>query len=440
MLKKYLNLFLVLLCTSSALYAQITVSGLVEDVEGNSLVGVNIYEKGQNVSNGTITDISGKYTIKVTDANAILVFSYVGYKNNEVPVGGQTTLDVILNENSEELDEFVVVGYGVQKKAVVTGAISKVKGEDLEDMPVSRIEQSLQGRTSGVRVTSNSGQPGEGGTVRIRGTSSINNSEPLYVVDGVPIGGGIDFLNQGDIESIEVLKDAASASIYGARSAGGVILVTTKKGSEGRMEVNYNAYTGTQAPWKKLAVLDAREYGTLMNESSVASGGSILFEDPNALGTGTDWQDAIFSTAAPIQNHEISLTAGSKKSQYYVSFGYFDQSGIVAESNSQYKRFTTRFNSTHKVTKHLTFGNTLAYSRVNSVGVSTNSEFGSPLGRAINLDPITPLLETNPDVLGSAVFTNFPVVTNEDGIPYGISNYVTSEVLNPVAALQVQQG
>jgi len=206
------------------------------------------------------------------------------------------------------------------------------------------------------------------------------------------------------------------------------------------MNVNYNNYFGTQATWKKLALLNAREYGILMNESSVASGGNILFDNPESLGEGTDWQDAVFNNNAPIQNHELSISGGNKQSKYYASFGYFDQQGIVSDAQSSYKRFTTRFNSTHDINDHITFGNTLSYARVKGVGISTNSEFGSPLSRAINIDPITPILETDPDVLSSSVFTNFNVVANEEGVPYGISNYVTSEVLNPVAALQIQQG
>ncbi len=436
MRQRQLLLLLLLFCVYS-LQAQIKISGQVTESSTNTpLAGVTILEKG--LSNGAFTGEDGRYEVTVQNAEAVLVFTYIGYNPEEVTVGTQTTINIALVEEISDLDEVVIVGYGTQKKSVVTGAISKIKGDDLKDMPVPQISQALSGRTSGIRVTSNSGQPGEGATVRIRGTSSINSSEPLYVVDGVPIGGGIDYLNMDDIESIEVLKDAASASIYGARSAAGVILVTTKQGKKGGMQVNYNAYYGTQAPWKKLALLNATEYATLMNESSVASGGDILFADPASLGEGTDWQDAVFNNNAPIQNQQLSLSAGTDRSQYYISFGYFDQSGIVSEAQSRYQRFTTRFNSTHKVTKRITFGNNVAYTRTKSTGVSTNSEFGSPLGRAVNIDPITPILETDPDVLNSAVFTNFPVVKNEDGIPYGISNYVTSEVLNPVAALSIQ--
>ncbi|MFK7908391.1 MAG: TonB-dependent receptor plug domain-containing protein, partial [Chitinophagales bacterium] len=245
----YVLLFFLCIC-SLEIQAQVTVSGTItEDDNNTTLIGVTILEKG--TSNGAVTDLEGNYTLEVTDNNAVLMISYIGYSSQEVAVGSQSTIDVTLETDVASLDEIVVVGYGVQKKSVVTGSISKVKADELESMPVTRIEQSLQGRTSGVRVTSNSGQPGESGTVRIRGTTSINGSDPLYVVDGVPVGGGIDFLNQGDIESIEVLKDAASASIYGARSANGVVLITTKKGITNRMSVNLSSYYGTQAPWKK---------------------------------------------------------------------------------------------------------------------------------------------------------------------------------------------
>ena len=434
------KIFFILLAgiATISVYGQAVVKGNVTLEDGSPLVAATVMELGE--SNGTFTDVDGNFELVFNNQEGILVISSIGYQSQRIEISGDITLEIVLLEDISELDEFIVVGYGVQKKSVVTGSISKVKAEDLEKMPLARIEQSLQGRTSGVRVVSNSGQPGEGATVRIRGTTSINSSEPLYVVDGVPVGGGIDYLNQSDIESIEVLKDAASASIYGARSANGVILVTTKKGLEDQFEVNYNTYYGTQSPWKKLALLNATEYATLMNEASVAAGGSILFDDPRSLGEGTDWQSAVFNEGAPMQNHELSLSAGSKNSKYFASFGYYDHEGIVSEAQSRYTRFTTRLNSTHKVTPNITFGNSIAYSRIKGKGVATNTEWGSPLARALNLDPITPILETDPEVLNSSVFQNFAVVKNDDGVPYGISDYVTSEILNPVAALAIQQG
>ena len=430
-------LALLFLCFGQITAQTISITGTVKDSK-EPLLGAAVLEKG--TTNGTVTDENGKFELKLKDRKtAVLVVSFVGYKSQEVAVNNEQNLVIELVSDSE-LDEVVVVGYGTQRKAVVTGAIAKVKGSDLENMPVPRIEQSLLGRTAGVRVTTGSGQPGEGATVRIRGTTSINSSEPLYVVDGIPVTGGIDYLNQADIESIEVLKDAASAAIYGARAAAGVILVTTKQGKEGKTSITYNAYWGQQAPIRKLALLNAREYGILMNESSVAAKGAVLFPNPDALGEGTDWQDAVFNKAAPLQNHELGVSVGNAKSQYYGSFGYYNQTGIVASPQSQWERYSVRLNSTHKLYKNITMGTTLGYSKVNGRSSSTNSEYGGVLSRAINMDPITPVVETDPSVLSSNIFKNFAVVRNEDGQPYGISRYVSSEILNPVAATAVNQG
>ncbi len=431
------SLSLLLIFSFSIINAQnsITITGKISDASG-SLLGASVIEK--NTQNGAITDENGDFSIKVSSKNAILSCSFIGYKAQEVAVGNKTTINITL-ESGDIMNEVVVVGYGTQKKSVTTGAISKVRASDIENMPVQRIEQSLLGRTSGVRVTTNSGAPGGGATVRIRGTTSINNSDPLYVVDGIPINGGIEFLNQGDIESIEVLKDAASAAIYGARSANGVIIVTTKKGKKDMLEVSLSSYYGVQNAARKLSLLNGQQYGILMNESSVASGGQVLFPNPDALGVGTDWQDAVFAKNAPIQNHEVSISAGSGPSQYFASFGLNDQTGIVSSAQSRFQRFSVRFNSTHKINKFITFGNTLGYTRNTGRGVPENTEYGSPLSRAINLDPLTPIVETRADVLNGSVFKNFPVVKDENGQPYGISSYVTSEVLNPLAAIKVQQ-
>ncbi len=416
--------------------AQTTISGRVTDGT-EALLGATVVEKG--TQNATQTDADGRFELKNVGKRAVVSVSFVGFKTWESAIGNRTNFDIQL-ETADALREVVVVGYGTQKKALTTGAISKVKAEDLENMPVSRVEQSLSGRVSGVLVTSNSGAPNSAATVRIRGTTTINDSDPLYIVDGIPIGGGIDYLNQSDIESIEVVKDAASAAIYGARAANGVILVTTKKGANGRTSLQYNNYFGFQNPWRRLNLLGAKDYATLMNESSVNGGGGILFPDAASLTGGTDWQDAVFEKNAPIQNHELSLSTGSERSQYFASFGYFDQSGIVTSASSHFRRYSVRFNSTHKVTSWLTMGNSLGYSRNAGRGVSDNSEYASPLMRAINLDPLTPIIETRPEVLNSSVFQNFPVVKDKNGQPYGISPYVTSEVLNPVAAVRVAQG
>ena len=437
----FLCTFFMLQCLFNYALAQgLQVSGRVTaTATGEPLAGATISVKGSTLA--TTTNDEGNYTITVPRAGTVLEVSYQGMATREYTVNESGTINFQLEQGANSvLNEVVVIGYGTQSRRTVTTAISSVKSKDLENMPIFRVEQALQGRVSGLTITSTSGQPGAGSTVRVRGTTTIGNSDPLYIVDGVQVGGGIDYLNQADIESIEVLKDAASAAIYGARAANGVILVTTKKGKRGQLAVNYNGFLGTQAPWRKLELLNAQEYATLLNEAYVAAGQNIRFPNPASLGKGTDWQGAVFNDNAPIQNHEFNISGGSERSTYYASFGLLDQEGIVASSNSQYNRFTVRFNSSHKITNAITFGNNIGYTRTKSVGVSTNEEWGSPLNRAINLDPITPLIVTDPAMLNSSPYNNPLVVRDENGNPYGISSLVTSEILNPLAALKIAQG
>jgi TonB-linked SusC/RagA family outer membrane protein len=261
-------------------------------------------------------------------------------------------------------------------------------------------------------------------------------------VDGVVVGtGGIDYLNPNDIASIEVLKDAASAAIYGARSSAGVILVTTKRGKAGGIHVNYSGYYGIQAPAHKLDLLDATQYATMINEQAVNSGGSAVYDDPASFGKGTQWQNLIFNNHASIQNHELSISGGSDRATFYSSFGYFNQQGIVATAISDYKRYNIRLNSNYKITPWLTFGETLGYSHIrNSGGVNGNTDFGGPLSGAIMLDPITKTVITDPTEAGEAPYSNQPVEKNADGQPYGISKYVAQQVTNPLAYIQTEKG
>ena len=416
------------------------VVGQISDDKG-PLEGVSVIIKGTN--KGTLTDKEGHFRIEVDNANAVLVFSLIGYQTREEPIGGRSDLSLVLASKSEGLNDVVVVGYGTQKKSVVTGSISSVKASDLEDQPVNRLEDALQGRTSGVTIAANSGQPGSSEQVRVRGTTSINaGSDPLYVIDGVPLdGGGLDYLNPGDIESIEVLKDAASQAIYGARAATGVILVTTKKGKSGQMRVSYEGYAGTQAPARKLHLLNATQYATLRNESSLAGNNGVVFANPASLGQGTDWQSQIFDNHASENSSQLSFSGGTDKSTFYTSLGYFDQNGIVADPISWYKRITARFNGSHKMTPWLSFGENIGYSYIRDQGLgNTNSEFGGPLSSAINLDPTTPVVITDPNVLNTTPYSNEPVVLNGAGQPYAISNYVGQEETNPLAYIATQKG
>lgn len=443
--KKLRFVFLFFLFFSSlAIMAQNkkTVSGTVLSSEDNfALPGASIIEKG--TSNGTSTDFDGNFSLSVSENTTTLIISYVGYVTQEVAVT-TSPLRIIMQPESAKLDEIVVVGYGTQKKSVVTGAISSVKAKDIENIPNGRIEQALQGRVSGLTIAANAGQPGSASTIRIRGITTFTEAgnDPLWVVDGVIVdNGGIGYVNQSDIESIEVLKDAASLAIYGARAAGGVILVTTKKGKQGKISVNYNGFAGVSSPARKLKLLNATQYAVLMNEQSVNGGGGILYANPTSLGKGTDWQDAIFSNSAQRYSHELSLSGGNDVSNFYASVGIIDQEGIVTPEISGFNKKSMRLNSTHKISKFITFSQTLGYSHQKTLDIgNTNAEQGGPLSSALHLDPITPLVETDPVKASGIPYVGNDVMTDANGNPYGISTLVQNNMTNPLAYIKTRLG
>ena len=292
----------------------------------------------------------------------------------------------------------MVIGYGVQKKSVVTASIAKVGADELAQTAPTRVDNALKGLAAGVQVTTQNGQPGSSSVVRVRGIGTINNSDPLYIVDGMPIGGGIDNINPADIESIEVLKDAASAAVYGARAANGVVLVTTKKGKEGKVNVNYDFSFGWQSAWKHRDMLDASEYATLMNEAAEYNGTTPKYSNPASLGKGTDWQDVLFNDGAPVQNHQLSVSGASEKINYYFSMGYYNQEGIVGGNydHSNYERLSFRSNTQYKLfdqskqrnwLRSMTIGVNMSYSRINSRGINAGNLTGSALADALFMDP-----------------------------------------------------
>ncbi len=456
---KKIQLFLFLLFFSVGIIAQqITIEGTVTTADdGQPLPGATVIEKG--TSNGTTTDLDGYYQLSVS-REAVIQFSFVGLETQEIPVNGQTVIDVALKTAATDLDEIVVIGYGVQKKSLVTGAISKVSSEDLQKNQV-RVEQALQGKSAGVNIMQESGSPGGGITVRIRGTGTNKNSNPLFIVDGMRTG-GIEYLNPNDIESIEILKDAASAAIYGAEAGNGIILVTTKSGSSGKSTINYNGYYGVQEARNFNEVLNAKEYATYYREGleheirnqyiGLEIPDALLNRlldtsypfNPDTLGTGTDWMGQIFSPA-PLQEHNISISGGNDKTSVFLSGSYFNQEGIVGGEKARFDRYTARLNASHKLKDWLTVGGRLSYTHFERKSIDENNEFGGVITNAMNIDPLTPVYYDDisglPDKYVNQIFDNFDNIENSslrapgDKGYYGMSKYVQNEIRNPIAQM-----
>lgn len=322
------------------------VQGKVSSSTGEELPGVNIVIQG--TTQGTVSDIDGNFSLTVTDPNAVLLFSFIGYVPKAIPLNGQSTISVILDEDIEQLDEVVVIGYGTVRKSDLTGAVSSVKSEELIKVPSNNPMQALQGKVAGVQVNSISGAPGENVVVRVRGTGTLNNTSPIYVVDGVILN-DISFLNASDIQSMEVLKDASATAIYGSRGANGVIMVTTKQGKIGQETTfTYSGEYSIQQVAKKIDLLNGREYATIYNEIIPGS-----FNNIDAL-PNTDWQDLIFQNAA-LHNHQVSAMGASERTQYYVGIGYYNQEGII--DKSKYERLTLKLNNTYHLSDAIKFGN-----------------------------------------------------------------------------------
>ena len=369
------------------------IKGVVTSADdGQPLPGVSVTVKG--TTTGAMTDLNGYYQLNNVPANSTVVFSFVGMQTREMVATEGGTFDVSLSPNVELIDEIVVVGYGTQKKSLVTGAIAKVDGDDLRKSADMRVTQSLQGRTAGVVITSNSGQPGDQISVRIRGAGTNGDAEPLYIIDGLPMSGaGTDFLNAADIESIEVLKDAASAAIYGARGANGVVLITTKTGrTDTKLTVTYDGYYGFQNPWRKIPLLNTQEYVMLTNEAAINGGLPPKFSEDqiSTFTADTDWQDEMFYYNAPKQNHSLTFTGGSDKLEYSSSLNYFNQDGIVAKDKSNFEKFGYRLNAAGNF-GFFKLGGNLNLVSITSRGIATNDHFGLSLAQALNMPPMVPV-------------------------------------------------
>ena len=456
MKKSRLSLMLLALFVSMTSFAQ-GILGTVIDENGEPVIGATVVEKS-NPQNATITDFDGNFNLKVDEGKTIAI-SYVGYITQEV--AARSGMTVNLKPDDKMLEEVVVVGYGVQKKSVVTASIAKVSADDLEGKTRLRADDALKGMAAGVNVTSSSGQPGSQSMIRVRGTGTINDTNPLYIIDGMPADQyGLESVNPNDIESIEVLKDAASGAIYGARAANGVILVTTKKGKMGKAQINYNFSYGWQSAWKKRDVTGATDYAVLQNEKYINGGQAPLYADPynltdandNAVkGFGTDWQKLLFNDNAPIVQHDVSVSGATEKVNYYLSMGYYSQDGIVGGNygKSNYDRLTIRSNNNFNIfdaSKERSFLNkldisaNLSYMRTHSTGIDANSTWGSPLGSALYLAPTLPVT-LDKDGAGAEMierYSAYDLYKDQNGNPYTIPGFVGSyqEQNNPIAMMQ----
>jgi len=366
--------------------ADVVIQGRVTSGNGEPLPGVTVVVKG--TANGATTGADGVYALRLPQASGILVFSFIGFITQEVPLTGQTAIDVILEEDTKALEEVVVIGYGTKQKRDLTGAISSVSANDLQKVPASSFTSAIEGKVPGVHITQTSGAPGGASSVRIRGVGTTGGNQPLYVIDGVPMGGesmsvpgssyGVDplsIINPNDIESIEVLKDAASAAIYGSRGANGVILVTTKRGKEGGAVVNFNASVGFAQLWRKPEFLNAEEFATMANELYTNSGltPNPEWANPASFGEGTNMVDLVFRSA-PLQNYDVSVAGGTKNLKARLSLGYNDQVGTMIET--YYKRYTGRATVDLKAGDKFSFGGSLAFASTESKGQNSDAMQG----------------------------------------------------------------
>jgi TonB-linked SusC/RagA family outer membrane protein len=391
----------------SELIKQQKVSGAVTDSSTmEPLPGVYVLVEG--TQQGVVTDASGKYSLSIPAENAVLVFTYIGYLTQRVPVAGKSVINVNLSPDVKSLEEVVVVGYGTQKKSLVTGAISSIKETELSRVSLTGVDQALQGRLAGVYVSSNSGMPGSPMKVRIRGVGSNGNSEPLYVVDGIAVG-NLDNLDPSEIASMEVLKDAASSAIYGAQGANGVVMVTTKSGKYNTVPaIEFGMQYGSSTLRNLPKLMDAKQYLTYLNEAGLPN----VADPATAEGApSTDWMKEIVQPAT-IQRYTLNISGGTEKSTYMVGGAFSNQQGIIGGPKAAFKRYAFRVNSDHQLKSWLKVGERISFS--NTIQTSIPQEYGnSVVGGAVMMDPLTPVIY-------------------EGDLPDNVQNAIVSEPILPM--------
>jgi TonB-dependent starch-binding outer membrane protein SusC len=433
--------FLLLQGALLPLWAQtLTVTGKVTSKNNNeALPGATVTIKGTNTA--TITDEAGNFSINVPQRGTMLVISYAGMESQEVSTTESGPLAISLAGITGSLNEVVVIGYGQQRKANVTGSISSVKADQLETVSNTRLDQALQGRTAGVVVRPTSGQPGAPLNIRIRGTSSNRKSDPLFIVDGIKTG-GMESIDPADIASIDILKDAASAAIYGSEGANGVIIITTKTGRRNSSSITYSGQYGIQSLEDGfIEMMNAQQYQQYLEEGNVA--GRPTAADVAGIGAGTNWMKESTETA-PQQHHSLTFSGGTDRTTYLVTGNIFTQDGVIGGDKSRFNRYSVRFNGDYRVKSWLNIGNRFAYSNHRRSAISDNDEFGSILSSAVVMDPTTPVRylpgTTLPVHVQNALAANKPLLRDENGNLYGISNFLKGEYVNPVARIQETNG
>lgn len=373
-----------------------TITGTVVDASGTPIIGANIVETG--TTNGTVTDVDGKFSLNVEN-DATIHITYIGYLEQSIATAGKSAVDITLLEDTKALDEVVVVGYGTMKKNDLTGSISQIKTKDIELTPINNLEQALKSQAAGVSIRQNSGRPGGNIEVRIRGGNSmIGGNEPLYVLDGFPVGSDINFLNPSDIESINILKDASATSIYGSRGANGVIIITTKRGKVGeKSKITINSLYGIQSTTKRYKMLDARQYAEVVNEWLRNSGKQPYFNLDEIQNPGTDWQDFIFRNA-PINDHTLTFSGASEKTRFSLSGNLYNQQGILKYSGI--KKGSFRINLDHEINKIISLSVNLntARSEQNNVPADNSAHGGSMLSGALAAPPTLPIYDINGEI------------------------------------------
>ncbi|HOK51480.1 MAG TPA: SusC/RagA family TonB-linked outer membrane protein, partial [Bacteroidales bacterium] len=447
------TLLLVSLLSFSVLFAQEkTITGKVNDETGAGLPGATVQLKGTQT--GTMTDVNGNFTLKVPSGGGTLVVSYVGYTAQEIEIGENTNFVVDLKPAVTQLEEAVVIGYGIQKKSLVTAAITKIDSKDITSVPVARLDQAMQGKAAGVYIAQSSGAPGGSMSVKIRGNASDGSNEPIYIVNGVKVR-NIDFLSPGDIESIEVLKDAASAAIYGTEGGNGVVIITTKKAVKGISQINYNHYHGWQSAAHVLKSMSAEQYLTYMKEAykneldngvitqNAYNNAIAKYDAMGAAGTSTNWLDEIFGTA-PMDEHNISFNTGTDKSNYLLSASYLTQDGIVGGDKANFTRYTFTLNNSNQIKEWLNIETNITYSRSKRNNLNENSDFGNGIiNSALYFDPTIPIYYKDENELPVGWRPNDPgtiypaLVKTKDGKIFHNSTETMGDVANPLAIIHM---